>query len=479
MIMWVFLVLILTGLNLYAPAGPTIAQGLLANAIILVCAWGIHRWRRSRSDEESGFLPVLLFVYAVFFPLPIFTLQFYNYKDPFSPISVGDTNLEKALALILVGIVALLAGYYCPIRTYTRKNLPKIYLPWNNTKLVARLAIGIGLVSIAAFAITTQMHLDDSMQAWINLPSEFVFVATITLVVLQLQGKLSWTSTFVLWGLLIPVRLILGMAQGVFAQGLAVVVGLVVAYATVRHKVPWILLFAGIAGFCVLQPLKGAMRQQVWVGGNANPELAASDKLEALSLLPTRGLAMVEMSGLSTMVSIASTRLADVILFAHIISYTPNEVPYWSGETYAPFLTLPIPRLLYPDKPHYQPGNVLGHRYDLLPLYDYTTSINVPQLVELYLNFGPLALVLGGFLIGVLYRIINDSFVYPGAGFGSLVGGIFILSRLADVENAAIWVFGANFLMGLIVLAIFHVLIRFAEAFASALSLQRVRVSPG
>lgn len=467
MMMWLLLLLILTGLNLYAPGDPTVTQRLLANAIILVCAWGIHRWRRSRSDEESGFLPVILFVYVVFFPLPIFTLRFYDYQDLFASTSVGDTNLEKALAFTLAGIVALLMGYYYPIRTYMRKRLPKVYLSWNNAKIVERLSICLGLASIAAYAITTQMHLGDSMQAWINLPNDFVFVATITLVVLQLQGKLSWTSTFVLWGLLIPGRLILGMAQGVFGQGLAVVVGLVVAYATMRHRVPWVLLFAGMAGFCLLQPLKGTMRQQVWAGGTVNPEMGTSDKLEVLSSLPTRGLAALGEGGLSTMVWIASMRLADVVLFAHIIAYTPDDIPYWGGETYAPFLTLPIPRLLYPDKPYYQPGNVLGHRYNLLPTSDYTTSINVPQLVELYVNFGPLALVLGGFFIGVFYRIINDAFVYPGAGLGSLVGGIFILSRLADVENAAIGVFGASLLMGLIVLAIFHALIRFTE-FVSA-----------
>ena len=131
-----------------------------------------------------------------------------------------------------------------------------------------------------------------------------------------------------------------------------------------------------------------------------------------------------------------------------------------------------IPRLLYPEKPAYLPGNVLGHRYDLVQPYDYITSINMPQLVEFYINFGPLALALGGILIGMLYRIVNDLFMEP-AHLGSSVTGIFILARFSDIENSAIWVFGANLLMGILVVALFHAIIRFSEVATAAISLHR------
>jgi len=41
----------------------------------------------------------------------------------------------------------------------------------------------------------------------------------------------------------------------------------------------------------------------------------------------------------------------------------------------------------------------------LYPL-DYGTSINFPVLTELYVNFGLAGIIIGMFLIGIIYRII-------------------------------------------------------------------------
>ena len=439
---------------------------------MLACLWGIRHWYKVEQGREFGFFPVVLFVYVVFFPLPIFTLQYYNYREPLSPGSVGDANLEKALFLILIGVIGLLFGYYYPGHEAVRGRLPKVRLNWTNPKVVRRVSIAIGALSVVAFAITAQFRLDASVQAWIDLPNDFIFLATIALFVLQLQGRLGLASTAILWGFLVPARLMLGMAQGVFGLGVAVVVGLVVTYATMRRRFPWTFLLVGMAGFCVLQPVKSAMRQEVFIAGWVNPEMDTSDKLESLYDLPTRGLDALNGLGLSTMISVASMRLADAVLFAHVIAYTPDEIPYWEGESYSPYETMPIPRFLYPEKPTYLPGNVFGHRYDLLPPNDYVTSINMPQLVEFYVNFGPLALAFGGVLIGMLYRTINDLLMEP-ACLGSLVVGIFIFSRLSDIENSAISTFGAYLLMGIIVGALFHAIIRFSEAASSALAVYR------
>ena len=203
---------------------------------------------------------------------------------------------------MLIGIVCLVFGYYYPGHQAVRLQLPKIRLNWTNPKIVTRVSITIGALSVIAFAITAQFRLDISVQAWLNLPNEFIFLATIALFVLQLQGRLGLASTIILWGFLVPARLMLGMAQGVFALGVAVVVGLVVTYATMRQRFPWVLLVVGMAGFCILQPMKGAMRQEVFIGGWVNPEMGTSDKLETLYQLPTRGLDALDGLGLPTMI---------------------------------------------------------------------------------------------------------------------------------------------------------------------------------
>ena len=285
---WIISAVVIGLLNWYAPANPTSLERVLASATMLACLWGIRHWYKVEQGREFGFFPVVLFVYVVFFPLPIFTLQYYNYREPLSPGSVGDANLEKALFLILIGVIGLLFGYYYPGHEAVRGRLPKVRLNWTNPKVVRRVSIAIGALSVVAFAITAQFRLDASVQAWINLPNDFIFLATIALFVLQLQGRLGLASTAILWGFLVPARLMLGMAQGVFGLGVAVVVGLVVTYATMRRRFPWTFLLVGMAGFCVLQPVKSAMRQEVFIAGWVNPEMDTSDKLESLYDLPTQ-----------------------------------------------------------------------------------------------------------------------------------------------------------------------------------------------
>ena len=128
-------------------------------------------------------------------------------------------------------------------------------------------------------------------------------------------------------------------------------------------------------------------------------------------------------------------RAAHIVLFAYVVEATPEQVPYLAGATYRPFLTSFIPRALWPGKPEERLGQEFGHRYRILLPEDRITSINVPWIVEMYVNFGALGVLLGmafaGVVLAALERLFNSTRMSPL----ELVTGLTIFFPLFHQES--------------------------------------------
>jgi len=118
---------------------------------------------------------------------------------------------------------------------------------------------------------------------------------------------------------------------------------------------------------------------------------------------------MSNLSGYVLYVSVERVmqRLELSSMFAYVIGMTPRDVPYLHGSTYSGILWMFIPRIVYPGKPQFSMGNSYGHLYGLLDNNDYTTSVNFPQMIEMYANFGIIGLILGMFLLSQIYRFLS------------------------------------------------------------------------
>ena len=154
--------------------------------------------------------------------------------------------------------------------------------------------------------------------------------------------------------------------------------------------------------------------------------------------------------------------------YAEVVEFTPSQIPYWDGETYYPLLYKPIPRLIYPDKPVEVTGQTFGHRYGFLNPEDRTTSYNLPQLIEFYINFGIVGVLLGMFLIGVLYRTIQHIFIHRGMGLGTVVASVYVFTKLLLIESALSGVLG-GLMWSLVFLALVHFSVKVSENMRSTL----------
>ena len=108
-------------------------------------------------------------------------------------------------------------------------------------------------------------------------------------------------------------------------------------------------------------------------------------------------------------ISHITRRITFLPLFSYVESKTPDPVDYWGGETYKPLFTSFIPRVLWPNKPEEHTGGVFGKRYGLV-VPTGKTSVNLPWIIELFVNFGPVGTVLGMAVFGLLMALLNGFF---------------------------------------------------------------------
>jgi hypothetical protein len=208
---------------------------------------------------------------------------------------------------------------------------------------------------------------------------------------LQLQGRLGLAGKLFLWGAMVPARTLLGFGSGATYQGLQVVIIMLLPYLILRHRVSWLLLGVGILAVVVVRPLQVTVRALTWgEGPQATPSPVEKTAL-FLSLAADYVLGRDLPHGYwqDAPLAIVASRVSHLMTFAEVIEETPARVPYWKGETYFSLLLKPIPRAFWPDKPMEVTGQEFGHRYGFLHALDDTTSYNLPQLVEMYANFGP------------------------------------------------------------------------------------------
>ena len=230
----------------------------------------------------------------------------------------------------------------------------------------------------------------------------------------------------------------LTIVTGALYQFFLVFVFLLFIYWQARRRIPWLLTVALVGVFAVLNPVKNNYRLAVKkMPDEAGPVVRAQTFLSvAADYYSGRGEEAPEIATVSSL-----NRVAFVPLFSYVVERTPDAIPYWGGETYTYFLTGLVPRAFWPEKPSAAFGNDFGHRYGILASGIYDTSINLPWLVEFFVNFGPLAVPLGMTLVGLAFRVIAKKLNNPAANDCEYVLGLALCFQLfwAESNLAIMW----------------------------------------
>ena len=350
--------------------------------------------------------------FAAAYVAPVFLIE--NAIRSFNEYVYLDWALTaQALKLVLVGVSAMIGGFYLLPRSPLGRFLPQADLPleprqftqflWlafglaGGLRLVERLTLaswGRGLTAAFAIILSHVMAIGIALLAY---RAYRVDVSVSRGRKLLLFGVITATSAMGLGG---------GMLEAAFIP--LVVVFIARWHASGRLPVSWILL--GSVAFILLNTAKYEYRSEVWY---SSKEYSFAEQFDVWASKVTSVVASLTTSdGVETAFARSISRLDLIHTFAHVIALTPGYLPHYDGSSYDYLLYGWIPRILWPNKPIAQEASVMfALDYGLLlDSQTDTTMIGIGFLSEAYANFGLIGIVGVMFLIGSLFGIAHVMF---------------------------------------------------------------------
>jgi len=469
----VALVTLLVGLitnSLHSPL--SMATVIIAAAVIVVGLVPAIQWILYAAADRPRF-PLMGLAgayYAVFYGFSVFFVdilwhdyyrQLVFYQQP-APIYIDEYSMLATLAGI-----SFMIGAYQVTKSRLVSNFPSMKIQTNVDWSAVRV---LSWILAAAFLI---YQLVPSLSKIPTLGSFMVPAGNVGIIVLYAMArlkKLTRVEAVLLVLVVFPILLMSWIAQSFMTPIMIFATVIIFTEAWLKERLPWKSIVALPVLFLLIYPVTGEIRAKVWAPGNS---LGVVEKasLSAKTLLNFYGFELGEKNnyesnppGSKASFVGVTTRISHQLILARIIQSTPDQVPYWGGETYAPLLSKLIPRVLWQEKPQERSGNEFGRRYHFLLPTEFNMSVNIPWMPELFANFGWVGMITGMALIGVLMCLLEAFFVSPRGGYLEGAVGVAIVSPLFMHESnfslmvgnipliaLSVWVF---YRLGLLILSL-------------------------
>ena len=353
---------------------------------------------------------------------------------------------SKPIWLAFVGWSLLLVGYYLAAAVM-RSRPPRTVLEWDRRAL-ARWGFRLLAFGVVVEIVQRLIGNPIAIRGVLYFGATLSLLALSLLTILSVRGQLARSQNIAFY---IGAAALLFLRAGTSATAQLVIIALTILFSVWvgggKLSAKWI--WVGAVAALVFISIRGVANEHRKNEAFAADELPLMERSSLLfSLLAQR----VEREGVGGTVlggwESVSARAALLDLFTDVIRQTPSVVPHWNGQTYWSLAGAVIPRFLWPNKPVKILGYAFGQRYGYLAPYDYTTTINMPYLVEFYANFGEIGVYLGMLLVGFIYRSVERIVNTPGQGVLRTVVGMGLLMPLINIESDFSLVFGGLFLTG-------------------------------
>lgn len=315
-----------------------------------------------------------------------------------SRLDVSEQEYARTLATTLLSLLCTYGGYSVGLRlplpwlqSVSSRDDPQIhwcavYIFYPSTIAVSQLVLRLGIS--AAYQTVATLH-------------SFVLV---WILYACWSGRLRARDNLLVFYFFLPLDFLFysGLAGGYLAGFLIYGQVLGLTYAATKKRIPLVpIVFAALL-VVILQPAKMEYRRISWTDRQLSTVEGVKLYLE-LGLDQFLGHLHGEASRpYSESLLESYSRIDHLRLTAAVIADTPSVQPFRGGETYLPLFTKWIPRVWWPDKPREDVGQGWAHDYGYLDATDDVTSLNLPWLPEMYINFGTAGVVIISVLIGML-----------------------------------------------------------------------------
>jgi hypothetical protein len=429
-------------LYLIAPSSIPESNRLLGMAVVVVGVLPafFYIYRAISAPQSVGRLPLFPLIgalYALYYGLPAITQESLILSVR---IQVALSYAVEALKLVLVGLLIMQLAFIvsAPI---LRVYIKPIRLAWDSKRahFFAPILLLIGFFINISDVITV---LPSAFQQIVALFGMFFELGIGIYIILGKQGELSIIERILLWFLVIPYYLFSQLSTGLTSTFAFAVAFLFFIIMAVGYRIRWHWLILVLLALILVRGSIRDYRQVVWYGAS----MQSSGRIERSQLLIQIAWERIISGGAFTVIADSrdlQNRASMLSTLAYVVSLTPTYIPYWHGETYITLPTTLIPRALWPDKPIKNLGQDFGHRYLFLDSNDRITSINLPQLIEMYVNFGWTGVLVGMFILGLIYQVLTLLFNQPDVSSIGILIGALIFRNLFNIESDFSLVFGA------------------------------------
>ena len=395
---------------------------LLGIVLLALCFLPLALWQ-SGARTGAPMFELLGAAYAVAYAAPAFLHE--NAIRAFATYSQLDmASLQRALEITILGVTAMIAGFYLLPRSPVASWLPRSDLPMEPRRFTTLLFVALGVGSgLQMFNQATAGSLSGKLSGQLFSLLSFISGAGIALVALRVfrPGAQSPPHlTLVVYGV-VGASAVTGAGTGMLEAVFIPMLVLLAARWSANGRVPVVLLLLGGVVVVVLNSAKSDYRSEVWYAEKI-PTVG-----EQLTVWADKSALVVDSlttpSGLNDAIVRTVHRFDYIHIFAHVIEQTPSSLPYYGGDTYGYLLYGWIPRAVWPDKPMASEANVrFALDYGLLlDSQRDTTRMGIGFLTEAYANFGILGVPIAMFIIGCLFGITNSVFNGPQSDGGKAV----------------------------------------------------------
>ena len=408
------------------PASVSLDNAFLALMIIWLGLLPSLEYLLNRHRSPMPFFPMVGLFYATSFGLPTFASE----QEASCRWSLANVS-STALILVILALIGMNAAFFIS-KSSLWKHVSPIRLPGPYALGRLRTLLWLFLGAHLAYLYVPSVRGIPSLG---QLLDPIGYVAYGMFYIIYSRGKLPVIQTWLLFGICVPLEIIPRFASGSLAQIMLLGLFMVIVILHESKRIPFVFISITLVFFLIFNSVKGEYRSLVWFGGK-NSNLSPIEKVQlfidvAIKHYQTPSAQSQQKGSQDSVVS----RTAHILLFSNVIEDTPAIVPYWRGETYLPLLTSYIARALLPDKPIENTGNKFGRRYNYLGSNDFTTSYNLPWLVELYANFGTWGVLLGMPFFGLLLAFLEQKFNHPEMTSLEFVIGNTVLFGLVYQES--------------------------------------------
>ena len=437
------------GLSLYSlikPSGILVDSRIfLAVGIIWLGFFPGFIYIFSKSSDRIPFIPMVGLFYSLCFGLPsLLNLIGLIYL----PIEIN----RFALILVNAGLIFFYISFYFSKWIFKEKIHPiKLTDIYSLSRL--RLLLWILIFARLIFVIFPFFKKIPSISLFVN-PAGIFSLGMLYL--LYREDKIPRYQVYILFIIVLPVEISSRFSSGSLAP--IMYLGLFVTCIMLfdKKKVPITLTVFIIIFFVLLQPVKSIYRSYIWNEGTENNRNYL-DKSKLFFNLAGDFYSNKSDFKPTIFFSPALGRISHIHLLSLVVESTPEVIPYWNGETYKPLYSKFIPRILWPNKPTEVTGSRFGRRYKITSTEDFSTSVNLPWIVEMYANFGVFGVMIGMTIVGIILSILDNLFNMSNPSPLNYVFGLTILLSLVFQESNFSLMIGSVFYLSICLFAYLHI----------------------